>query len=79
MNAREAVQEFLDKADVPVLEYRRIRTALVLAYQEIARLRMKLHAEQSGEDVQCDETVRLGGADELRKLMMRIDTGERPL
>lgn len=55
----------------------RLRLGLILATQEIARQKLLCHRDASGEDFD-DEMVRLGGADEMREIMARVDQGEGP-
>ena len=54
----------------------RLRAGLILATQEIARLRLEQHRDQSGEDFDDEEAVRLGGAEEMAKVMLRVERGE---
>lgn len=56
----------------------RLRAGLVLACQDVARLKMEAHRDASGEDFDEEKMVRLGGADEMREIMMRVDDGEGP-
>lgn len=64
---------------VDLAEFEAVKRGLALACQEIARLRMQLCAEQTGEDARCDDNVRLGGADEMRDIMERAFAGEMPV
>ena len=56
----------------------RLRAGLVLACQRIARLKLVANRDETGEDF-GPEHVRLGGADEMRAIMTRVDNGERPV
>ena len=54
----------------------RLRAGLVLATQEIARLKCEQQRDESGEDFDEDEALRLGGAEEMREIMLRVAAGE---